>query len=131
MIILMPLLSKACVLWGVCSKCRPAKPQPFLRAEGPGTTYARNNGENAAGGFFQQASDRKKKNLGYAKKGMMLEQGEELLIVHRRLFEKNTGRFFIGDVQAYEHGMEKVKGVYICERYVDWRSIRGLTFVLR
>ena len=40
----------------------------------------------------------------------MLEQGEKLLIVHRRLFEKDSGRFFVGDVQAYEDGIVKVKG---------------------
>jgi hypothetical protein len=40
----------------------------------------------------------------------MLEQGEKLLIVHRRLFEKDTPRFFVGEVQAYEAGMAKVKG---------------------
>ena len=40
----------------------------------------------------------------------MLEQGEKLLIVHRRLFEKDTTRFFVGEVQAYEQGIAKVKG---------------------
>jgi hypothetical protein len=40
----------------------------------------------------------------------MLEQGEKLLIVHRRLFEKDTPRFFVGEVQAYEQGIVKVKG---------------------
>ncbi len=40
----------------------------------------------------------------------MLEQGEKLLIVHRRLFEKDTPRFFVGEVQAYEAGIAKVKG---------------------
>ena len=46
-------------LWGLTAsglfkKARPARPQPFLRAERTGTTWARKNGENAAGGFFQQ-----------------------------------------------------------------------------
>jgi hypothetical protein len=41
---------------------------------------------------------------------MMIEQGEKLLIVHRRLFEKDTPRFFVGEVQAYEAGIAKVKG---------------------
>ena len=40
----------------------------------------------------------------------MLEQGEKLLIVHRRLFENDTPRFFVGEVQAYEAGIVKVKG---------------------
>ena len=40
----------------------------------------------------------------------MLEQGEKVLIVHRRMFEKDTPRFFIGEVQAYEQGIIKVQG---------------------
>ncbi len=40
----------------------------------------------------------------------MLEQGEKLLIVHRRLFETDTPRFFVGEVQVYEAGIAKVKG---------------------
>jgi len=40
----------------------------------------------------------------------MLEQGEKLLIVHRRLFEKDSPRFFVGEVQAYEAGIAKVLG---------------------
>lgn len=40
----------------------------------------------------------------------MLEQGDKLLAVHRRLFEKDTTRFFLGEVQAYEAGIVKVKG---------------------
>ena len=40
----------------------------------------------------------------------MLEQGEKLLIVHRRLFEKDAPRFFVGEVQVYEAGIAKVKG---------------------
>ncbi len=40
----------------------------------------------------------------------MLKQGEKILIAHRRLFEKDTPRFFIGEVQAYEAGLAKVKG---------------------
>ncbi|MCA9460803.1 MAG: hypothetical protein KC563_01070 [Nitrospira sp.] len=40
----------------------------------------------------------------------MLERGDKLLIVHRRLFEKDTPRFFVGEVEAYESGMVKVKG---------------------
>ena len=40
----------------------------------------------------------------------MLKQGEKLLIVHRRLFEKDTPRFFVGEVEVYEAGIAKVKG---------------------
>ncbi|MEX2490545.1 MAG: hypothetical protein WD425_02165 [Nitrospirales bacterium] len=41
---------------------------------------------------------------------MMIEQGEKLFIAHRRLFEKDTPRFFVGEVQAYEAGIAKGKG---------------------
>ena len=40
----------------------------------------------------------------------MLEQGEKVLIVHRRMFEKDSPRFFVGEVQDYEQGIVKVKG---------------------
>jgi hypothetical protein len=40
----------------------------------------------------------------------MIEQGEKVLIVHRRMFENDTPRFFVGEVQAYEQGIVKVKG---------------------
>ena len=39
---------------GLLKKVRPARPQPFLRAERPGMTRAWENGENPADGFFQQ-----------------------------------------------------------------------------
>jgi len=44
------------------------------------------------------------------KENRMLEQGEKLLIAYRRLFEKDTPRFFVGEVQIYEAGIAKVKG---------------------
>jgi len=40
----------------------------------------------------------------------MLKPGDKLVIVHRRLFEKDAPRFFVGEVQAYEAGVVKVKG---------------------
>lgn len=40
----------------------------------------------------------------------MLKPGEKLLIVHRRLFEKDTSRFFVGEVLDYEAGLARVKG---------------------
>ena len=40
----------------------------------------------------------------------MLTQGEKLLIVHRRLFENDSPRFFVGEVQAYEAGLAKIQG---------------------
>jgi hypothetical protein len=33
---------------------------------------------------------------------MMLKEGDKILIAHRRLFEKDDVRFFVGRVDAYE-----------------------------
>jgi hypothetical protein len=33
---------------------------------------------------------------------MLLEQGNKLLVTHRRLFEGDLPRFFVGEVEAYE-----------------------------
>ena len=41
---------------------------------------------------------------------MMLEPGEKVLIVHRRLFEEDSPRYFLGTVDAYEQGLVKVTG---------------------
>lgn len=43
------------------------------------------------------------------KEGNALNQGEKLLIVHRRLFENDTPRLFVGEVLIYEAGIVKVK----------------------
>jgi hypothetical protein len=41
---------------------------------------------------------------------MLLRGGEKLLVAHRRLFEKDEVRFFIGRVDAYEAGVIKSTG---------------------
>ena len=41
---------------------------------------------------------------------MLLENGNKILVVHRRLFEKDHSRFFVGAVQGYESGVAKVTG---------------------
>ncbi len=41
---------------------------------------------------------------------MLLQSGDKLLIVHRRLFERDGSRFFVGNVEAYEAGIVRVKG---------------------
>lgn len=41
---------------------------------------------------------------------MILEPGNHILVVHRRLFEKDRGRFFVGAVEAYEQGIVKTHG---------------------
>ena len=41
---------------------------------------------------------------------MILSNGSHVLIVHRRLFENDNTRFFIGIVLGYEVGIVKVQG---------------------
>lgn len=41
---------------------------------------------------------------------MLLKQGDKLLVAHRRLFETDVARFFIGQVDDYESDIIKVTG---------------------
>ncbi len=41
---------------------------------------------------------------------MLLDVGDNVLVAHRRLFEADETRFFIGRVDAYEAGVVKVSG---------------------
>ena len=41
---------------------------------------------------------------------MLLQPGFKVLVVHRRLFEKDHERFFIGEVDGYEDGIIRVRG---------------------
>lgn len=41
---------------------------------------------------------------------MLIEPGSKLLIVHRRLFEHDKPRFFLGVVDAYQDGIVRVTG---------------------
>jgi hypothetical protein len=43
-------------------------------------------------------------------KPMILSSGSKVLIVHRRLFEDDHPRFFVGQIDAYENGIAKVTG---------------------
>jgi hypothetical protein len=40
----------------------------------------------------------------------LLEPGERLLVVHRRLFERDDSRFFLGEVEAFDAGIVRVTG---------------------
>lgn len=40
----------------------------------------------------------------------VLKEGDKILIAHRRLFEKDEPRFFVGFVEAYECGIVKSTG---------------------
>lgn len=41
---------------------------------------------------------------------MILEKGEKIHVIHRRVFEKDHHRHFVGVVQAYEMGVARVTG---------------------
>jgi len=41
---------------------------------------------------------------------MLLEKGDKVLIVHRRLFESDRPRLFMGEVKSYEDGVLKATG---------------------
>ena len=41
---------------------------------------------------------------------MILEAGSKVLVVHRRLFDEDEARYFIGVVDGYEDGIAKVSG---------------------
>jgi hypothetical protein len=41
---------------------------------------------------------------------MLLQEGDIILVAHRRLFAKDAARFFLGRVVAYEAGMVKARG---------------------
>jgi hypothetical protein len=42
--------------------------------------------------------------------GVVLTTGSKVLVVHRRLFESDAPRFFIGTVAGYDHGVARVTG---------------------
>jgi hypothetical protein len=41
---------------------------------------------------------------------MILESGSIALVFHRRLFDRDSPRCFIGTVDAYEHGVARITG---------------------
>ncbi|HYV26022.1 MAG TPA: hypothetical protein VFA77_00680 [Candidatus Eisenbacteria bacterium] len=41
---------------------------------------------------------------------MILQPGEKLHVIHRRYFEKESRRHFVGIVEAYEGGVARVTG---------------------
>ena len=48
---------------------------------------------------------------------MLLKEGDLILVAHRRLFEKDDARFFVGRVDDYEAGVVKATGhSYVRER---------------
>jgi hypothetical protein len=41
---------------------------------------------------------------------MVLQQGEKVHVIHRRHFEKDHHRHFVGTVESYETGVARVRG---------------------
>src|ERR1041384_5861813 len=41
---------------------------------------------------------------------MVLKAGDKILVAHRRLFENDEVRFFVGQVQDYEAGIVEARG---------------------
>lgn len=47
---------------------------------------------------------------------MLLRKGEKIHVVHRRLFEKDTRKHFVGEVEDCEHGVIRAVGnVFVIE----------------
>ena len=51
---------------------------------------------------------------------MLLKPGDTLLVVHRRLFEADTSRYFIGTVAAFAGGLAKVAGQTFVRTNTGW-----------
>ncbi|MDB6016238.1 MAG: hypothetical protein JWR19_727 [Pedosphaera sp.] len=41
---------------------------------------------------------------------MILQKGEKIHVIHRRHFDKDPHRHFVGVVDAYEHGLARITG---------------------
>jgi hypothetical protein len=54
----------------------------------------------------------------------MLEPGDNLLVVHRRLFETDQSRFFVGRVEAYQDGIVRVRGYSFARDSMDGNVCR-------
>jgi hypothetical protein len=55
---------------------------------------------------------------------MILKQGDRVLIVHRRLFDGDSGRFFLAVVDAYEQGLARVTGYTFVREQLEGRVLR-------
>lgn len=54
----------------------------------------------------------------------MLTSQDKLLIVHRRMFETDQSRFFVGQVEDYQDGVVRVKGYSFARDSVDGNLCR-------
>ena len=55
---------------------------------------------------------------------MVLEPGNHLLVVHRRLFETDHSRFFVGKVEAYDCGIARVSGYSFGRDHLNSKFVR-------
>ena len=55
---------------------------------------------------------------------MLVEPGNHLLIVHRRLFETDHSRFFVGKVEGYDCGIARVSGYSYGRDHLNSKFIR-------
>lgn len=54
----------------------------------------------------------------------MLEIGNKVLIAHRRLYEKDESRYFVGEVLDYSDGVVKVKGYTFVRDLISGNFLR-------
>ena len=55
---------------------------------------------------------------------MVLKAGNRILVVHRRLFEGDIARFFLGVVDAYEAGLARVTGFTFVREALEGKVLR-------
>jgi hypothetical protein len=55
---------------------------------------------------------------------MILRSGEKIHVIHRRLYDKDQHRHFIGSVEAYEGGIARVVGHVYTVDTVKFQYIR-------
>ena len=53
----------------------------------------------------------------------MLKEGDIILVAHRRLFENDEVRFFVGCVDEYEDGIVRVTGRSYIRDVIDGRMV--------
>jgi hypothetical protein len=55
---------------------------------------------------------------------MILKTGDVILVAHRRLFETDRHRFFLGTVETYEGGLAAVNGYTFAREDIDGTFVR-------
>ena len=55
---------------------------------------------------------------------MILQQGEKIHVIHRRHFEKEPHRHFVGVVESYEQGVARVTGHVFTVDFAKFAFVR-------